>query len=98
MAKKSDSFEDSLARLTAIVAELEAGEVPLEKGVALFKEGAALAASCRKRLDAARTEVAILHQGVWKDLDPRGLESEAGEHEAGDGDGEADPGRLRGQD
>jgi exodeoxyribonuclease VII small subunit len=72
MAKKQENFEESLARLSAIVEELEAGEVPLEKGVALFKEGVALAALCRKRLEQARNEVAVVRGGLVQDLPPVG--------------------------
>ena len=51
---KEESFEKALERLERIAARLEAGDVPLEKGVALYKEGMGLLASCRKRLAAAR--------------------------------------------
>lgn len=70
MAKKQETFEDSLARLSAIVEELEAGEVPLEKGVALFKEGVALAAACRKRLEQARNEVSVVRAGLAEAYEP----------------------------
>lgn len=69
MAKKQESFEQSLERLSAIVEELEAGEVPLEKGVALFKEGVALAALCRKRLEQARNEVKLVRGGLAEELE-----------------------------
>jgi len=54
MSEKEESFEKALERLARIAAKLEAGDVPLEKGVALYKEGMGLVTSCRKRLDAAR--------------------------------------------
>ena len=69
MAKKQESFEQSLERLSAIVEELEAGDAPLEKGVALFKEGVALAAACRKQLDKARNEVAVVRGGLSQELE-----------------------------
>lgn len=72
MAKKQENFEEALTRLSAIVEELEAGEVPLEKGVALFKEGVALAALCRKRLEQAKNEVGVVRQGLVQDLPPVG--------------------------
>lgn len=79
MAKKQETFEDSLARLSVIVEELEAGEVPLEKGVALFKEGVALAAACRKRLEQARNEVAVVRQGLVQDFNPEAPDGEDGD-------------------
>ncbi|WP_300157836.1 exodeoxyribonuclease VII small subunit [Solidesulfovibrio sp.] len=56
---KEESFEKALERLERIAARLEAGDVPLEKGVALYKEGMGLVASCRKRLEAARLEISL---------------------------------------
>ena len=56
---KEESFEKALERLERIAARLEAGDVPLEKGVALYKEGMGLVASCRKRLEAARPEISL---------------------------------------
>jgi exodeoxyribonuclease VII small subunit len=56
---KEESFEKALARLERIAVALEAGDVPLEKGVALYKEGMGLVASCRKRLEAARLEISL---------------------------------------
>lgn len=53
-------FEDSLERLEKIVNELEKGELPLEKSLALFEEGVQLSNSCRKELDAAEGKIEIL--------------------------------------
>ncbi|WP_034642422.1 exodeoxyribonuclease VII small subunit [Desulfovibrio inopinatus] len=54
---KNINFEKQLAKLKAIVEQLESGELPLEKGVTLYKQGVSLAASCRQRLDVARLEI-----------------------------------------
>ena len=59
MSVKEESFEKALERLERIAARLEAGDVPLEKGVALYKEGMGLVGSCRKRLEAARLEISL---------------------------------------
>ena len=59
MTEKEESFEKALERLERIAARLESGDIPLEKGVALYKEGMGLVASCRKRLEAARLEIAL---------------------------------------
>lgn len=56
---KEESFEKALERLERIAARLEAGDVPLEKGVALYKEGMGLVISCRKRLEAAKLEITL---------------------------------------
>ena len=51
------SFEDALAQLERIVAELESGRAPLEKSIELYERGAALKGHCEKRLEAARLRV-----------------------------------------
>ena len=52
---KSSSFETSLGRLEAIVKELEAEGVDLERSVELFKEGRTLVARCEALLKTAET-------------------------------------------
>ncbi|MDD6278304.1 MAG: exodeoxyribonuclease VII small subunit [Ruminococcus sp.] len=51
------SFEENMTRLGAIVAELEKGEIPLEKAVALYGEGVKLSADCKKQLQEAQLSV-----------------------------------------
>jgi exodeoxyribonuclease VII small subunit len=53
-------FEDCLQRLEQIVNELEKGDVPLEKALALFEEGVKLSGSCRGELDAAEGRIEVL--------------------------------------
>jgi len=62
--KKEPGFDVKLADLQRIVARLENEELPLEAGVALFKEGVVLAKSCRKQLETAKNEVMLLSQGL----------------------------------
>lgn len=63
------SFEQQLARLQEIVAQLEDENLPLEQGVALFQEGTALAKSCREQIKDAKHKVQIYSQGLLQDLD-----------------------------
>ena len=58
MAKKS--FESALSRLEQITAEMEAGNLSLEKSLARFGEGIELAAYCNQVLTAARGRVELL--------------------------------------
>jgi exodeoxyribonuclease VII small subunit len=51
------SFEQALAELEKIVAELESGQAPLERSIEMYERGAALKAHCEKRLEAARLRV-----------------------------------------
>jgi len=57
MSARKDSFEKNMDRLQQIVDQLESGELALEKGVALYKEGQTLAGACRKQLSEARLVV-----------------------------------------
>ncbi len=51
------SFEAALERLEAIVAELESGELALERALAAFEEGVALSRRCAGELDAAERRI-----------------------------------------
>jgi exodeoxyribonuclease VII small subunit len=54
---KTLSFEQALAELERIVAELESGQAPLERSIEMYERGAALKAHCETRLEAARLRV-----------------------------------------
>ncbi len=54
------SFETSLEELERVVKELEAGDLPLERALALFEKGIGLAETCRKQLEEAETRVEVL--------------------------------------
>jgi exodeoxyribonuclease VII small subunit len=59
MKKKNppETFDTRLTRLQEIVALLETGSLPLEEGLALYKEGMGLSKACREQLERARHEV-----------------------------------------
>ena len=52
MATKTKSFEESIARLEAIVKLLESGEASLDESIKLYSEGVKLVGECNKKLDA----------------------------------------------
>jgi exodeoxyribonuclease VII small subunit len=54
------SFESSLASLERIVANLESGDLPLERAMELFEEGVALARRCQTQLGDAERKVELL--------------------------------------
>ena len=60
MAVKKQSFEDAMARLEAIVVQLEKGECGLDESLKLFEEGAKLAGQCEELLDQAEQKVNLL--------------------------------------
>lgn len=67
--KKEPDFDAKLTELQRIVARLEGENLPLETGVVLFKEGVALASSCRKQLEAAKNEVMLSSKGLLEPFD-----------------------------
>jgi exodeoxyribonuclease VII small subunit len=63
------SFEDRLERLKLVVEQLERGDLPLEEGVALYKEGLELVKACGKQLETARHEVKLVSEGLVREFD-----------------------------
>ncbi len=55
--KENLSFEKNMEMLGKIVAQLEKGDVPLEKSVELYAEGVRLSAECKKQLQEARIKI-----------------------------------------
>ena len=51
------SFETAAERLASIVAQIERGDLPLEKSLELFEQGTALAREAQARLDEAERRV-----------------------------------------
>jgi exodeoxyribonuclease VII small subunit len=54
------SFEKSLEELERTVKELEKGDLPLERSLALFESGMRLSAECKKLLEEAESRVEVL--------------------------------------
>jgi exodeoxyribonuclease VII small subunit len=54
------TFEAGLQELENIVKEMETGDLPLERAIALFEQGMKLSDACRKQLEEAETRVEIL--------------------------------------
>jgi exodeoxyribonuclease VII small subunit len=65
---KPQTFESALAELEAIVAEMEAGQLPLEKSLMAYKRGAELLHFCQSALQDAQQQVRILEDGVLKNF------------------------------
>ena len=69
MAKKSDrkdepkGIEESLERLAEIVEKLESDQTKLGDAIELYREGHALARSCREQLTEAELVVTALTDG-----------------------------------
>lgn len=53
----TQTFEEKLARIEAIVKELEGGTVELQRATELFKEGKALSRECEALLKTSQDEI-----------------------------------------
>lgn len=58
MAKKN--FEESLAKLEKITAELESGDFTLEESLQKFDEGVKLTQFCSQKIEEAQQKVDVL--------------------------------------
>lgn len=60
MEKKKQTFEQALARLEAIVSEMENGTAELDSLLSLFEEGVSLVKQCKKDLDTAERKIKLV--------------------------------------
>jgi exodeoxyribonuclease VII small subunit len=58
--KEALSFEQIVEQLSAVVAQLENGELPLEQALGRFEQGVALSRLGSKRLDEAERRIELL--------------------------------------
>ena len=60
------SYEEAVTELDALVASMEAGQMPLERMLESYRRGAELLGFCRSRLEAVEQQVKILEDGQLK--------------------------------
>jgi exodeoxyribonuclease VII small subunit len=60
MSEQPLTFEDAMARLEQIVADLESGSFSLEESLKKFEEGINLGKTCREFLDRADVRIRTL--------------------------------------
>lgn len=60
------SFEQAMAELEQLVAQMEAGELPLEASVAAYKRGSELVKYCALQLDKVESQVKVLEGDMLK--------------------------------
>lgn len=61
-SKEALSFEQIVEQLSAVVAQLEDGDLPLEQALRTFEQGVALSRLGTKRLDEAERRIELLLQ------------------------------------
>src|SRR5512134_2414984 len=80
------TLEEALARLEAIVRELEEADLPLERSLAVFEEGVRLSRLLHERLNEAERKVEILMKNEEGEKVP--VPFSAGVEAVADGDAE----------
>lgn len=60
------TYEQALAELDRLVAQMEAGQMPLDQMLDGYKRGAELLDFCRSKLQAVEAQVKILEDGQLK--------------------------------
>lgn len=64
--KKAQTFETAMARLEEIVGILENGGASLDETMALYTEGAKLAAVCSEKLEKAQQTIMSVNENTNK--------------------------------
>jgi len=67
IAASEMTFEDALARLEAMVAALEKGDLTLAESLEAFREGIKNLGACVRHLDAFEEQVEVLLAGLGND-------------------------------
>ena len=62
--KEPASYTDAVQQIEALVARLEAGQLPLEELLGEYQRGAALLAYCQQRLQAVQQQVQVLDENA----------------------------------
>jgi exodeoxyribonuclease VII small subunit len=68
--KEPASYEQALAELDRLVAQMEGGQLPLDQLLDTYRRGAELLAYCRGRLQAVEEQVKLLDDGQLKAWQP----------------------------
>lgn len=70
--KQTDvSFEDAVKKLESIVEEMESDELPLDKLLVRYEEGAKLIKACEEKLQSAETRITQLEETLEGELAAR---------------------------
>jgi exodeoxyribonuclease VII small subunit len=60
------SFEEAMAELAQLVAQMEAGQLPLDASVAAYQRGSELVKYCAAQLDKVESQVKVLEGDMLK--------------------------------
>jgi len=65
-AKEPATYEQALAELDRLVAQMESGQLPLDELLDGYRRGAELLNFCRSRLQSVEEQVKVLEDGQLK--------------------------------
>ncbi len=65
-SNQPSSFEEAMTELEQLVAQMEAGELPLEASVTAYKRGSELVKYCAAQLDKVDSQVKVLEGEMLK--------------------------------
>ena len=65
-SKEPANYEQALAELDRLVAQMEGGQLPLDQLLDGYRRGAELLGYCRLRLQAVEDQVKVLEDGQLK--------------------------------
>ena len=86
MTTKITDFESAIAELETIVKTLEAGDLPLDKSLALFERGVQLSRFCHTRLEEAERRIEILNERGELREATESLDRATGDNSSGESD------------
>ena len=67
------SFEDAVKKLDSIVEEMESDDLPLDKMLVRYEEGAKLVKHCEEKLKVAETRITQLEENLEGELATRSV-------------------------
>lgn len=76
------SFEEALEKLETLVAQMEEGNLPLDRTLTCFEQGMKLTSFCRKKLEKLEKRIEVLtsddgKSGAWEEFDENSARKEA---------------------
>ena len=70
VAAQPESYEAGLRELERLLADMESGQLPLDRLLESYQRGADLLKFCRARLEAVEVQVKVLEDGIAKPWNP----------------------------